>query len=450
MERLRPEDDYFLRCETDDAPMHIGALQRFERTDRATGSFATAFVDRLEQRLGATPLGRVRHEAPDEYDADVWCSAGRIDLADHVEVMPGPLDDTELRRLTADLATQRLDLDRPPFHAVVIDGLADGASAVIWRVHHAVADGIGFQRLMGLLTDGPGEHAGRVEISTAEQPPDREAWLEASKARFEREGAEREARAGERAAAKRALGEFDADPAHARTPVGKLARIRPSSRDRRYATIDLSLPRLRVVGASLGGTVNDALLATVSGAVRRFLIAAGELPDEPLLVQAARSYRRPEDGDFGNRIINVMPSLATDVADPAERFAAIASSMRIQIERSRLVEALLDDYDRPHGPRFRREDFEKTMQGGRRILPGPVVVSNVPGPDQPRTLAGWALRSSYPVPLLGYGRMLNVTSRRYLDALQCGVMTDPAMLDDIDAIVALLADSLDELEAAGR
>lgn len=86
------------------------------------------------------------------------------------------------------------------------------------------------------------------------------------------------------------------------------------------------------------------------------------------------------------------------------------------------------------------------------ILRGPVVVSNVPGPADPRYVAGRRLLGSYPAPLLGYGRMLNVTCRRYLDALQCGIMTDRVMLDDVGAIRQALTEALAELEelAASR
>ena len=74
-------------------------------------------------------------------------------------------------------------------------------------------------------------------------------------------------------------------------------------------------------------------------------------------------------------------------------------------------------------------------------------MSNVPGPAEPRFLAGHRLRASYPAPLLGYGRMLNVTLRRYLDALQCGIMADAAMCTDVETIRELLQESFAELEA---
>ena len=75
------------------------------------------------------------------------------------------------------------------------------------------------------------------------------------------------------------------------------------------------------------------------------------------------------------------------------------------------------------------------------------MVSNVPGPSEPRFLAGHRLRASYPAPLLGYRRMLNVTSRRYLNELQLGIMGDAAMLSDVSLIRTLLLEAFEELEA---
>ena len=451
MERLRPEDDYFFRCESDDSPMHIGALQLFDapKTPEASGgSFFETFRRHLEARLPETPLARVRCRAPEEFDSDLWCDVAACDLDLHVERVGEPLDRRGLLALVGRVATERLDLARPPFHVHVIEEVEGGGSALFWRVHHAVADGIGFQSLMSLLTDDSADALPRKVAPRAdEQPPSDAQWLEDSATRFAREADERERGAAQRERAKAALADFEADPAHARVRGAKLARTVLSSRERHYEILDLPLSRIRAVGRALGGTVNDAFVTLVSGAVRSYFDAAGELPEEPLIAVAARSYRREEHGLFGNRIVNLMPSLATHLRDPALRFAEVRRSMGVEIERSRRLEALLHDYDRPHGARRRREDFEKKMKGGRRILPGQVAVSNVPGPSAPRYLAGRELRASYPAPLLGYGRILNVTCRRYLDALQCGIMSDGAMLKDVETIRAGLYEALEELEA---
>lgn len=447
VERLRPEDDYFFRCETDDSPMHIGALQLYEGREQA-GSFCDAVRRHLEARLPATPLARVRRHAPLEFDADVWCDVASLDLEAHVERVEGPVDRGALLALVERASSERLDLARPPFHVYVVEHVEGLGPALFLRVHHSVADGIGFQSLMERLTDPvPDASALAVAARVDEMPPAPSEWLRRSALRFAREAQAREKEAPAREAAKRALAAFEKDPAHARIRAGKLARTVQSSRGRRYEILDLPLGRLRAAGRALGGTVNDALLTVVSGAVRSHLETTGDLPEQPLLGVAARSYRREEHGLYGNRIVNLMPSLATHLEDPAQRFAEIRRAIGVEIERSRLLEGLMRDADRPFGARDRRVDFEQKMQGGRRVLPGQVVVSNVPGPSVPRFLAGYRLLASYPAPLLGYGRMLNVTCRRYEDALQCGIMGDAAMLTEVEAIRDGLLAALEKLEA---
>jgi WS/DGAT/MGAT family acyltransferase len=319
------------------------------------------------------------------------------------------------------------------------------------RVHHSVADGIGFQSLMALLTDAtPDASPPPAAPLRDESPPGEQDWLAQSARRFEAEERERPRIEAERARAKQALGAFEADPAHRKIRPARTRRTRASSNRRRYETLDLPLSRVRAAGRALGGTVNDAFLAIVSGAIRRYLARSGELPDGPLVAVGARSYRREEHGLFGNRIVNLMTSLATDLDDPAARFAEIRRASLVEIERSRLLEGLLREHDRPYGARDRRRSFEDTMQSGQRILPGQVVVSNVPGPAEPRFLAGHRLRASYPAPLLGYGRMLNVTLRRYLDELQLGIMGDAGMLNDVEVIRSLLLEAFQELEECAR
>ena len=188
MERLRPEDDYFFRCESDDAPMHIGALQLYDASETRAGSFYEAVCERLGQRLPATPLSRVRRRAPREYDADIWCDVARVDLSRHVERVDGALDRKGLLGLVERVSTERLDLERPPFHVHVIESAQGAGPALFLRVHHSVADGIGFQSLMALLTDAtPDASPPAAAPLRDESPPGEQDWLAQSARRFEDE-----------------------------------------------------------------------------------------------------------------------------------------------------------------------------------------------------------------------------------------------------------------------
>jgi hypothetical protein len=204
---------------------------------------------------------------------------------------------------------------------------------------------------------------------------------------------------------------------------------------------------MKSLGAALGGTVNDIFLAIASTALRRFLIGIDDLPDTPIVVNSARSYRRPEHGLFGNRIVAQHPHLATHLADPLARLRAIQESMALERIRFPLDEAMLGADEKPYGARDRRLKFAARAADGRALLPGNITLSNVPGPPERLRYAGYAQIANYPVPILGNGRFLNITSRRNGDMLDMGVMADPTKIGNVGVIVEYLADALSEYGA---
>jgi hypothetical protein len=88
------------------------------------------------------------------------------------------------------------------------------------------------------------------------------------------------------------------------------------------------------------------------------------------------------------------------------------------------------------------------MALGARVLPGNITLSNVPGPAEPRYLAGFRQLSNYPTPVLGSGRFLNITLRRNVAMLDLGIMADATKVPDLDRFVALLSEALDQIQWA--
>ena len=206
---------------------------------------------------------------------------------------------------------------------------------------------------------------------------------------------------------------------------------------------------MRDVSKALGVTINDLFLALASMALRRYLIEIDDLPEGPIVVNSARSYRRPEHGDFDNRLVALHPHLATDIADPIERLAAIQAAMADERGRTAYDEALLDAPEKPFGARDRRAKFAARTVGGAAVLPGNVTLSNVPDPGGERSFAGFRQLANYPTPLLASGRFLNITSRRNGDRLDLGVMADLTKIVDLEGLVGFLPEALAQYEAPG-
>jgi diacylglycerol O-acyltransferase len=440
--RLRPDDHFMVLLETDATPMHIGALVLLE----GDGSRPAVVADRLRKhlldRLPATPLLAALHPAPGGYDSDVWVDmdGAGLDVDHHVVVVPGVSDEPDLRAFVATQSMERLVLTRPPFRVFLFPDLGQERVALYLQVHHSLIDGVGFQTLLGLLSDeAPACEVARVR---GVLPTERD-WMRRADARFAAEEPQRDAHRI-RAEAALAVLKSGTLPRRAITPVLRLSG--PTSARRAYATVSVPLDRVRAVASALGGTVNDAFLAFASGALRSYLLEIDDLPADPLVVNSARSYRRPGHGDFGNRIVAMHPHLGTHLADPAARLAAIQRSMAGERARTAYDEAMLDRPDRPWGARDRRARFAG-REPGASVLPGNVTLSNVPGPSTPRSYAGYRQVANHPTPLIGSGRFANITSRRNGDALDLGIMVDPDKIADVDLLASFFLGAVDEHEA---
>jgi len=444
--RLRPDDHFMILSETDTSPMHIGGLILLDAAGDSAAQFAARLRRQLVERLALTPLLCRLVQSPDGYDSDVWADIAvpaEQDVADVVEC-PGGWSEEALHAWLARASMARLDLSGPPFAATILPGIAGGRGALYLKAHHSVMDGIGFQTVLRLLSDETAPFAGKREAAML---PDADTWRQLAEARFaalEPEAAAHKARRGEALAALEAL---KADPASARPRTPMLKMSGPTSAQRAFVPFSVALARLKAIGERLGGTINDVFLAMAGGAMRALLLELDDLPETPIVVNSARSYRRPEHGAFGNRIVALHPHIGTHLADPLARLRAIQASMENERRRTHLDEAMLGQPERPYGARDRRAKFAERMEGGRQLLPGNISLSNVPGPAEVLSYGGYRQLANYPVPIIGSGRFLNITSRRNGAMLDMGIMADPTRIPDVQRLPDLLERALVEYEA---
>jgi diacylglycerol O-acyltransferase / wax synthase len=433
--RMRPDDHFMVLTETDASPMHVGALLLLDVPDGARAGLTERLRTHLAKRLPATPLLARLVEAPDGFDSDVWTDLASADMQAHVIEEAG----VDIGAGIARINLQRLDLARPPFMAHVFPA----AGAVYFKMHHAVADGIGFQEVLRLLSDDASPVPPRAAAAKLPSP---RAWRVLSEARF---AAEEKARTAQSAARRAALAALEAFKGlRAETPVLKMSA--PTSARRTYATISLPLAPFKAAANALGATVNDLFLACGGTALRAYLGEIDDLPEAPLVINSSRSYRRPEHGAFANRIVAIHPHLGTHIADPLERLRVIQSSMAAELKRTHHDEALLDALEKPYGARDRRAMFAQRTAGGGRVLPGNVTLSNVPGPAGERTVAGYRQLHNFPVPIIGSGRFLNITSRRSGGNLDMGVIADPEKIADVARVAALFAAAAERYSRLAR
>jgi diacylglycerol O-acyltransferase len=431
--------------------MHIGALQFLEVRAGERTTFADRMEAHLVARLPFTPLLRTLQRSPFGYDSDVWLDGATFDPTVHISrQLPGPsLSEAGLLDFVARWSVDRIDLSRPPFRIHLFDNLVDGRCAMLIKVHHALADGIGFQSILEMFADSAPVSA-VVPAPHPERPPLAPLWLLQSWIRFRAERSLRQRAKQRRADALGAIKRLQADPATRRTKTPTLKLSGPTSPHRRYATLTLSFPAVKEAGRALGASVNDMFLAIAAKALRDYLLEIGDLPQGALVATGARSYRRQEHGSLGNRIVALNPSLATDIADPSDRLHEIQASMANERLRTPHDEAMLDHPETPFGPRERRRKYSGLTATGAAISPGNVTLSNVPGPAERPTLGGFLQTSNYPIPLLASGRFLSITLRRGGNALDLGIMADAEKIANLPRLVALIEKAVsDHADLAG-
>ena len=339
MDRLNPLDAVFVDAEDGDphVSMAIASIAVFEGPAPSHEEFLAYLAGRLPR------VPRYRHKlrtVPFRLGRPVWVEDPDFDLRYHVRrtALPAPGGDRQLAELMARVMSQRLDRDHPLWEYWVAEGLSEGRWALISKVHHCMVDGVSGTDLYGVIFDFSEEPLPPVaddrtvnaEPSAAELAaraaldavvlPVREA-VALSGAVTDPAGAVRQAADTVRAMAKLAPALWPATGSSLNGPIG---------RQRRYTWARVPLDDVKAIKQALGGTVNDVVLAAISGGFRSLLLARGEEPG-PHMVRSLVpvSVRAPgEENVYENQVSALLADLPVHLADPAERLAAVQAELR--------------------------------------------------------------------------------------------------------------------------
>lgn len=467
MHRLSAMDTGFLLAESRETPMHVGGLYLFtlpEGADeqeflaealeilRSPTEWRRPFGHRLHMgRLG--PAGPTRWERDEKLDADY-----------HVRhsALPRPGRYRELFVLAARLHQSLLDRHRPLWEAHVIEGLSNRQFALYSKIHHAAIDGVGGVRLaLQMLSPDPSE---RRDYSPFSLHAHELAKAQREKARREKPEAPpserdikavaevlRESFGVSRGLLKslstyaRAWWSSEEQPLTTSwTPAPQTSFSTKITGARRFVAQSYSLPRVKAVGKALGGTINDVVLAMCGGALRRYLIGRGELPEVPLTAMTPVSVRTQSHGEVGNAVGALTANLATHVRDPGERFRTVVASMKEG-------KSLLAGMSPKEIELFTQLTATPALLVGAlglgdRFPPYSTVISNVPGPRQRSYWNGASLDGMYPISAIYHGFALNFTLLSNADQLDFGIVACRESVPGVQRFIDHLEASLAELE----
>jgi len=437
-ERMSPVDTTWLRMDRPANLMMIVAVWLLE------GPVAP---DKVEKQIADGFLSYRRYRQKVEYTSDgvFWRDDPNFDLAHHIKHvrLPGRGDKAALERFVGELASEPLDPNHPLWTEHIVEDY-DGGAALIFRGHHAMADGMALMGVAMSMVDGPPQR-GRGQEPASEE----EGWLRtltapvvsaisaATNASTSIVGAGLDlARHPLRAAGYLRDGAGVAgELAYLITMKSDSAtrfKCKPSGSKRVAWCEPLKLPEVRAVSRALGCSINDILLSCVAGAMRRYLADKGDRT-EGVEIGAIVPVDLREEGDseLGNRFGLLTVELPVGVEQPIERLMAVRQRM-LALKNSYEPATLLGLLAvLGYVPKMVQEKLLYLLASRASA-----VITNVPGPTERLTVAGSPLKQWLSwVPQSGDVGM-GVSIFSYAGHVQFGLITDAALTPDPEALVS--------------
>jgi diacylglycerol O-acyltransferase len=453
-------DSAFLSLETPRAPLHVAATVVLEPSpDDGRPADYRGIRGHLGPRLAGLPVFRRRiQEVPLGLDHPFWVEEAELDLDAHLHrvAVPAPGSRRELADLVGHLASQPLDRDRPLWELWVVEGLEEGRTALLAKLHHALIDGVAGAAILAQLLDAHPEASRDVPAAppTRRRPPPRTRTLLSSAAgalaslplRVGRQVWKTAGTVAGLARAKVTEGASTFLPLTA-PPSCLNGALSPH---RSVALGQVRLRELQEVKRVFGVKLNDVVLAACAGALRRCLQAWGEPVCEPLVAAVPVAVAR--DGGAGNAVSAMRVELPVHLADPVKRLLQTRRSAGqakcVQRAAGGEIVAGWADLAMPWLVSGLTDLYSSLGLADHHRPLANLVVSNVPGPPQPMYCAGHEVRDCYPLGPVYEGWGLNVTVLSYAGRVHMGLMACPRAVPDPARICEAFDEAVAELHRA--
>ncbi|MEV6844487.1 phosphatase PAP2 family protein [Actinoplanes sp. NPDC051411] len=414
---VKAPDAFFLHVENDQAPQHVGGLAVVDTS--AVPFTRDALAATVRAHLDELPRFRQRLRFRGRWRRPVWVEAADLDWNWHVperdltrpDGSPGGF--AALHELVAELAAEPLPRDRPMWRFVAATGVEADRAAGILVVHHVIADGVGtVAQALNMLEP---RYTPRIPAQRMPGPLKRAAATAVGLAQLATDG------------------------------FPKLKLPTGNAPARGFTTVDLPLDGVREIARRHGARVSDVLLTVVAGALSTAVPSA---PRGLLRVSVPLMVRAPDAAAEGNLTAAVMTEVPLGPVENGEvaRLAEITRRSRGLYTGTRTLAA--NFAMRAVGailPVPGHAWFARTVYGGAMFQ---AIVSNMPGPDVPLSLAGPPLAGVYPILPLAPRVPIAVGALGWDGMLSVGVATDPALIPDAAPLGDAMKVVFGELTAA--
>jgi WS/DGAT/MGAT family acyltransferase len=453
-------DNSFLILEAPNAPMHIAGTATFAGgnligadgaldidTIRAYVASRLHLIPRYRQRLTTLPL----HRRP------IWVDDPHFNIHYHVRhtALPRPGDERQLKRLAARIMAQHLDRSKPLWEIWFVEGLEGNRFAMVSKIHHCMVDGVSSVDLLNvLLQPHPSDEieeapewvprpAPTVMDLAAETVEQLATWPQSLGDAVRRTIRDaQDPRSDLRARLRAARDAFADVRTVSATPLN-----RPIGPHRRFDWLRMSLADVKAVKNALGGTVNDVVLATVSGAIRRFLERHRVDVDHlDFRVMAPVSVRTSDErGTLGNRVSAWMVPLPLGERAPQ---AALNTIRQTTAQLKEKKEAMGAEVLAQVGEWTPSTLLSLASRMLTRALPFNLVVTNVPGPQLPLYLLSARMLDNFGlIPLTDY-LCLGIVLFSYDGQLCWGFTCEWDLVPDLHDLVLDVRAAFAELQEA--
>ncbi|HEY3258885.1 MAG TPA: wax ester/triacylglycerol synthase family O-acyltransferase [Pseudonocardiaceae bacterium] len=459
-DRLSALDASFLYLEQPTTPMHIGAVAVFRRP--RAGFDYERLVDLIEQRLMAVPRYRQKiKNVPVHLARPVWVDDRDFDVAYHVRrsALPKPGNEAQLHELVGRLMSRPLDRSRPLWEVYLVEGLARNRIAIITKSHHAMVDGVSAMDIGQVILDvTPTPRSTSADVWLPRPEPGRlQLVVEAAGEAVQRPA---ELVDNVRAAAMDAVstvrrigtavgGVLDALRTAARAAPGSPLNV-PITTQRRFAAARTPLEDYKKVRAAHGGTVNDVVLAVVSGALRNWLLSRGEAVTSSTAIRAMAPVSVRDDSAGrgprlpGNKVSAYLVDLPVGEPNPIVRLHHVSHAMRAHKDSGQSIGADVLVRLGAFAPPTMHALGARVANGFTQRIHN-LVVTNVPGPQFPLYAAGARMLEMFPVVPLSKNQSVSIGITSYDGGVYYGLNADRDAMTDADGLASMIEESLEEM-----
>jgi WS/DGAT/MGAT family acyltransferase len=458
-DRLSALDANFLFLEQPHTHFHVAGLSILDPSTRPDGRLAFEdlaelitrrihLVPRFRQKVRFVPLGA---------GLPVWVDDANFDLNFHLRrgAVPAPGGKRELADYVQRIHSRPLDRTKPLWEMYFIEGLEDGHVAILSKTHHAMIDGMSGMDIASVLFDFTPEprHVEAEDWRPTAEPSPRDLLKDAVVGQVT--NPVQAALANVSLALQAPQVVLD----KVRQTVGGLVQLAargaaPKSPfnvkvgpNRRFAMCEVPVSDMKAIKNSLGGKVNDAVLAAVAGALNRLLRSRGISTQGVTLRTMVPVSIRDESQKMtlGNRVSSLFVDLPIGAPDAASRLRQITAATKdLKSSHAAVAASAIMGAGQWAPPTL--HGLAARLLGRQRFVN--LVVSNVPGPQVPLYLAGARMVVTYPVMPLGETVALSIAVTSLSGVMGFGFTGDWDALPDIESLAEHMLASVEDLKKA--